>query len=415
MAFAPDGRLFVCEQDGDLRVILPDGTVKPRPFLHVNVDTSVEHGLVGMAFDPNFVDNGYVYIYYVVPTAPIHSRISRFTASVADPNVAETGSEHVLLELNTLTSVHHVAGAMHFGIDGKLYVAVGEDDKPANAQNKGNLLGKMLRINSDGSIPPDNPFVGEPGARGEIFALGLRNPYRFGVQPKNGVIYVNDVGSGDPNAREEINQLQKGGNYGWPIYEGDSNDPDFVDPLVAYEHGTDPETGTFNCAITAGRFYGPGVRQFPREYIGDYFFADFCGNWIKRRDANTEAVTLFASDTSVFPLDLAVDVKGSLYYLNWDGLIFRIDYVGVPPVPPMPGISVAARRWNLDFGGDAEMVTSAYEHLLFTVLDVVASTPVASDPHVIPSSDSFHRRADTDPVIWDDPLQTAVMPAFRLK
>jgi glucose/arabinose dehydrogenase len=340
MAFAPDGRLFVCEKDGDLRVIQADGTVSPRPFLHVNVNDTNEYGLLGVAFDPQFAVNRYVYVYYTVATTPIHCRVSRFTASLANPNVAEFESEQIVLQLDNLSSPFsaHVGGSIHFGLDGKLYVAVGEDENGANAQNPGNLLGKMLRINPDGSVPPDNPFVNVPGARGEIYAFGFRNPFRFAVRPTTGTIYVNDVGSGGGNAREEVNQLFFGANYGWPIFEGNSNDPDFADPLHIYAHGTDPDTGSVNCAITGATFYGPGAQQFPRSYAGDYFFADLCGGWIRRRDWVTGEVTVFASDTAILPVDLAVNSQGSLFYLNFDGQVYRIDYTGAP-APGLPPVS----------------------------------------------------------------------------
>ena len=155
MDFAPDGRLFVCLQGGQLRVI-KNGTLLATPFLTVTVDSSGERGLLGVAFDPNFATNNFIYIYYTVPGSPAHNRVSRFTAS---GDVAVAGSEFVLLNLNNLSgATNHNGGAIHFGPDGKLYIAVGENANPSNAQTLSNLLGKVLRINSDGSIPTDNPF-----------------------------------------------------------------------------------------------------------------------------------------------------------------------------------------------------------------------------------------------------------------
>jgi glucose/arabinose dehydrogenase len=336
MTFVPDGRLFVCETDGTVRVILPSGTVVPRPFLRVQVDNSGERGLLGLAFDPDFANNRYVYIYYTVASAPVHGRVSRFIVSATNPNMVQRGSEQVILELDNLTSpfANHVGGALNFGPDGKLYIAVGEDNNPSNAQDPGNLLGKILRVNPDGTVPADNPFVSVPGARGEIYALGLRNPFGVSVQPLTGLIFVNDVGSGGAQAREEVNQLWYGGNYGWPLYEGFSQNPDFTDPLHVYSHGADPDTGSINCAITGGAFYGPGVRQFPREYISDYFFTDLCGQWIRRRDPNTGAVSVFASNTAEAPIDLAVNSQGSLFYVAYGGTVYRINYVAAPPIPP---------------------------------------------------------------------------------
>jgi glucose/arabinose dehydrogenase len=329
LAFAPDGRLFVCQKAGNVLVVKPDGTVLPSPFLHVDVDTQGEHGLVGLAFDPDFVHDGYVYVYYVTAAAPVHARVSRFTADPANPNAAVWGSEKVLLELDSLKNHVHVGGGMHFGTDGKLYVGVGEDDVPANAQDGSNLLGKVLRLNADGSVPPDNPFVGTPGIRPEIYAFGFRNPYRSAVDPTTGMIYVNDVGSDPPQAREEVNRLYWGGNYGWPTYQGFSGDPDYTDPLYDYPHGTDPETGTEDCAITGGSFYTGGSQGFPAAYNGQYFFADLCGNWIRQYSPQTGAVQVFAADTDPASLtvDLAQDAEGRLYYLDLYGPVHRIDYV----------------------------------------------------------------------------------------
>ncbi len=161
MAFAPDGRLFVCLQDGRLRVI-EQGVLLTDPFVTVTTTAFGERGLLGVAFDPNFAANQFVYVYYTVPAAPIHNRVSRFTAN---GNVAVIGSETPILELDNLSSAsNHNGGAIHFGPDGKLYVAVGENNDPSNSQSLSNRLGKVLRINSDGTIPADNP-TSFPGNR----------------------------------------------------------------------------------------------------------------------------------------------------------------------------------------------------------------------------------------------------------
>jgi glucose/arabinose dehydrogenase len=158
---------------------------------------------------------------------------------------------------------------MHFGLDGKLYVAVGENANPSNAQTLGNLLGKLLRLNAGGTIPTDNPFFNEAsGVNRAIWALGLRNPFTFAVQPGTGRIFINDVGQ---NTWEEINEGAAGANYGWPDTEGPTSDPRFRPPLFAYRHGS---SGTTGCAITGGAFYNPPSMQFPADYVGDYFFAD---------------------------------------------------------------------------------------------------------------------------------------------
>src|SRR6187399_525211 len=158
MAFAPDGRLFVCQQDGRLRVI-KQGNLLATPFLTVSVDAQGERGLLGIAFDPNFTANQFVYVYYTTQAAPVHNRVSRFTAA---GDVAVAGSETIIFELDNLSgATNHNGGAIHFGKDGKLYIGVGENANTANAQTLNNVLGKMLRINSDGTPPSDNPFFGQ--------------------------------------------------------------------------------------------------------------------------------------------------------------------------------------------------------------------------------------------------------------
>jgi glucose/arabinose dehydrogenase len=182
MEIAPDGRIFVCLQAGQLRVI-KNGALLPTPFVSLSVNFSGERGLLGVAFDPDFANNQFVYVYYTTSSAPVHNRVSRFTAN---GDVAAVGSEVILMELENLSATNHNGGAIHFGSDGKLYIAVGENAVPSNAQSITNRLGKILRINSDGSIPVDNPssFLGiagtTTGLNRAIWAVGLRNPFTFG-------------------------------------------------------------------------------------------------------------------------------------------------------------------------------------------------------------------------------------------
>jgi len=310
MAFAPDGRLFVTLQDGQLRVI-KNGALLPTPFLTVTTTGSGERGLLGLAFDPNFATNRFVYVYYTATTPAVHNRVSRFTAN---GDVAQSGSEVVILELNNLSSAtNHNGGAMHFGPDGKLYIAVGENANRSNAQTLGNLLGKMLRINADGSIPSDNPFFTQAtGVNRAIWTLGLRNPFTFTIQRGTGRLFINDVGE---NTWEEINEGVAGSNYGWPTVEGPSSDARFRAPVFAYQHGS---TSTTGCAITGGAFYDPTTVQYPSSYVGKYFFADYCTNWIRLLDPAAGTATAFASGLSA-PVDLKVGPDGLLYYLQRGG------------------------------------------------------------------------------------------------
>ena len=159
MAIAPNGRIFVCSQTGALRVI-KNGVLLATPFVTLSVDSIGERGLLGVAFDPHFTLNQYIYLYYTVPGTPVtpaHNRVARFTAN---GDVVLPGSRLILLELDPLsTATNHNGGALHFGPDDNLYIAVGDNAKGSNSQNLSNLLGKILRIAPDGTIPPDNPFV----------------------------------------------------------------------------------------------------------------------------------------------------------------------------------------------------------------------------------------------------------------
>ena len=332
MEIAPDGRIFVCEQGGRLQVI-KNGALLPDPFVTLSVDPNGERGLLGVAFDPNFAANNFVYLYYTVPVEPRHNRVSRFTAN---GDVAVPGSEVAILDLDNLsTATNHNGGAIHFGPDGKLYVAVGENANGANSQTLTNRLGKMLRINADGSIPTDNPFFNTAaGANRSIWALGLRNPFTFTFQPGAGRMFINDVGQ---NTWEEINDGIAGSNYGWPTTEGVTTNPAFRSPLFVYTHGTGPTTG---CAIAGGAFYNPLNVQFPSSFVGKYFFADLCSGWIRTFDPATGTAADFASGIAQ-PVDLKVGIDGSLYYLSiGGGLISHIKFNA--PTPPAPVIATEA-------------------------------------------------------------------------
>jgi glucose/arabinose dehydrogenase len=352
MALAPDGRIFVCEQGGTLRVI-KNGALLATPFLTVTVDASGERGLLGVAFDPNFVSNQLVYIYYTATAPTIHNRISHFTAA---GDVAMAGSEVTVMDLNDLsTATNHNGGAIHFGPDGNLYVAIGDNANGANAQSLTTRLGKMLRMTSSGGVPPDNPFVNQTGGPNQtIWALGLRNPFTFSFQNGTGRMFINDVGQ---NTWEEINDGIAGSNYGWPTCEGFCNppNPNFRDPIFAYAN--DAST----CAITGGAFYNPQIVQFPAQYVGNYFFADFCGGWIRRLDPSMgNAVFDFATGIS-FPVDLQVSADGFLYYLaRGSGSVNRIGFTitgdNIPPTVSITSLlngSIVARKSTVAINASA--------------------------------------------------------------
>ena len=280
-----------------------------------------------MALHPNFATNGYVYLYHTVPGAPAHNRVTRFTA---DGDVAVPGSAVPILVLDNLGNArNHNGGAIHFGKDGKLYVAVGENAQSSNAQSLANRLGKILRINADGTIPPDNPSTfplvagATAGANRSIWAVGLRNPFTFAFQPHTGAMMINEVGAA---TFEEINSGVAGANYGWPASEGPTSISGFSSPIQAYRHDTGTPTG---CAISGGAFYNPEQADFPASYVGNYFFADYCGDWIYYLNPSSPStVTLFHSGLNQ-PVDLAVGTEGALYYVQrGNGQLRRIRYSG---------------------------------------------------------------------------------------
>jgi len=342
MEIAPDGRIFVCLQGGQLRVV-KNGSLLATPFVTLTVDSNGERGLLGVTFDPNFGTNHFVYVYYTVPGDPAHNRVSRFTAN---GDVAQAGSEFVVVDLDNLSGAgNHNGGAIHFGPDGKLYVAVGENANAANSQTLSNRLGKMLRINPDGTIPTDNPFFNTAtGANRSIWAMGLRNPFTFAFQPGTGRLFINDVGE---TTWEEINDGIAGSNYGWNICEGFCSPPNanFRDPLFQYAHGG---TSTQGCAIVGGGFYNPTTVQFPASYVGKYFFGDLCNGWIRLFDPSNNTAANFASGIST-PVDLKIASDGSLYYLAiGSAALFRVQF-NAPAITTQPADLMVAQGQSASF------------------------------------------------------------------
>ncbi|MEX0616987.1 MAG: PQQ-dependent sugar dehydrogenase [Candidatus Woykebacteria bacterium] len=344
MEFAPDGRLFVSEKGGSLRVI-KNGNLLSTPFLTVSVNTVSERGLLGIAFDPDFQNNRYIYVYYT-RSSPVKNRVSRFRASATNPDIVEAGSETVLVDNIASDAGNHNAGAVHFGTDGKLYITAGDGGSVAtNSQDLSNLSGKILRINKDGTIPSDNPFVGQSGQRGEIWAYGLRNPFTFAVDPATGKIFLNDVGAG---AWEEVNDIQKGKNYGWPNCEGPQgsgvgscNNSAFTYPIYSYPHSG-------SSAITGGTFYRG--TQFPADFDGDYFFADYIQNFIRKLEPSNNQVTSFATGASN-PVDLKIGPDGSLYYLDIsDGTVYKIQK-GAPTAVANANLTSGNAPLTVSFSG----------------------------------------------------------------
>lgn len=311
MSFAPDGRIFVCQRDGTVRII-KSGVLLSTQFLKLTTDQNGERGISGICFDPNFNTNHYLYIYYTATAPTIHNRLSRFTAN---GDVVLPGSEFVLLDAETVTQIYHNGGGLGFGNDGKLYLSMGEDNDPINAQTLTTYKGKLLRFNSDGSTPSDNPFSSSTNAATrKIWCTGLRNPYTLSIEPGTGRIFVNNVGS---DSWEEINDgTSSGKNFGWPTVEGFGSDPAYTNPIFAYPHSG---TGQHGCAITGGTFFNPVSTNYPSQYIGKYFYMEFCDGWIYYLTPGATTYsnnTLFATGLTTQNLALQVGTDGNLYYIN---------------------------------------------------------------------------------------------------
>jgi glucose/arabinose dehydrogenase len=314
MAFAPDGRLFITERGtgagGTGRVrIVKNGVLLSTPFVSLQTDNSNvganERGVLGLAIDPDFASNHFIYVYYTVPGNPPHNRVSRFTAN---GDVAVAGSETPILDLNNLSAGNHNGGAIHFGLDGKLYIGAGENANSSNAVNLNNYLGKILRINKDGSAPTDNPFydAGDGiNAKDRIWTYGHRNPFTFDVQPGTGRIFVNDVGE---NTWEEINDIVKGKDYGW---RGGTTDGDAT-VFYRYNHSE-------GRCISGGTFYNPPAAPGGYSaFVGRWFFGDYTNGWIHVINPSNKAVSTFETGING-PIDIDVGPDNNIYYLTING------------------------------------------------------------------------------------------------
>jgi glucose/arabinose dehydrogenase len=363
IAIAPDGRIFVCQQTGQLRVIR-NGVLLDTPFVSLSVDPTGERGLLGVAFDPNFAINQYVYVYYTVATSPKHNRISRL---IANGDVAVQGSEMILLDLDTLSNAtNHNGGVLHFRADGKLYISVGDNATGGNAQNLGNLKGKILRINPDGSIPTDNPLYNNPTARHEIWAYGLRNPFTFAFRSSDDLMYINDVGQA---TWEEVDRGQAGGNYGWPTTEGPTNNPNFISPFYYYGHN-------IGCAIVGAAFYSPTTPAFPSDYIDSYIFGDYCGGWIHVFNPSTGQVSDFLTGATSI-VDIHVGSDGNLYYLDRARTsLLKVTYSANvnPVIETQPQSQLISKGYQVTFSATASGPTPYTYQWKRNGIDIVGAT-----------------------------------------
>lgn len=330
---AGDDRLFVVEQTGSIRIVNSDGTVITTPFLNIDVnDTGNEQGLLGLAFHPNYGANGHFFVNYIASNGS--TQISRFTVS-DNINIADPDSELSILNIPQPFSNHN-GGCMQFGPDGFLYIGLGDGGSggdPGNrSQNPGTLLGKMLRIDIDNpsngnnyGIPADNPFVNQTNTLDEIWALGVRNPWKFSFDAQTGELWIADVGQNEIEEINKVNGTAGGLNYGWRCYEGNApfntfgcpSDNELTFPYVDYNHSGN---GEFKCSVTGGYVYRgtdyPGMQ-------GLYIFGDFCSDEIGTIDSNEN---LLFFDTSPGGLStFGEDVNNELYVAGLGaGIIYRV-------------------------------------------------------------------------------------------
>ncbi|MGX9787496.1 PQQ-dependent sugar dehydrogenase [Mycobacterium sp. MMS18-G62] len=309
--FLPDGRIVIGEQGGAIRVV-KNGVLQSQPLIVLSAGTGGERGISGLAVDPNFGTNGFLYVAYT--SAENRDRLSRITVT-GDTAASET----VLLETEPAGFIHH-GGALGFGPDNKLYWGIGDNGIGANAQDLQTLRGKILRLNTDGSAPSDNPFFGHTDARPEIYAYGLRNPFRLTFTPGNQLL-VADVGQ---VSWEEVNLVEAGKNYGWPSAEGVCNSCTSVNPIFTYPHGN-------GAAITSVLVYTGDT--FDPSYLNKVFIADEVQGWIKVLSCAADFSS--CSEVQTFDAHAGTTVKlaqgpdGNLYHLTYQpGELVRISPTG---------------------------------------------------------------------------------------
>ncbi len=302
MTRAPDGRLFVCEQSGRVRVVRR-GRLLPRPFVTVPAHARGEQGLLAVAFAPDFARSRHVFLYYTVDGPRPHNRVSRVTAA---GDTALAGSERVVFELDPHPGPLHAGGGLAFGPDGMLYVGTGDGDAGGIAQDLHKTAGKLLRLDPRGGPAAGNPFDDRLAGRARaVWARGLRNAFSITVSARTGWMVVNDVGGA---AFEEINEARAGADYGWPYVEGASAAGATRGPLHAYAHGP-------ACAITGGTFHEPrrGVRS---RWDGHYLFADLCRREIRALDpARPDTAVTVTTLSRDGPVDVVSEPDGSIVCL----------------------------------------------------------------------------------------------------
>lgn len=342
LTHARDNRLFIVEQAGVIR-IYQNGSLLSQPFLDINTlvqDTGSEEGLLGLAFPPNFrPSRAQFYVYYVNNSGNLV--LARYSVSAGNPNIANPASAEIVLTIPHPGESNHNGGQLAFGQDGFLYLAPGDGggggDPGENAQDPAELLGKILRIDVETgdpatyTIPASNPFSQTPGFRPEIWALGLRNPFRFSFDRASGDLFIADVGQSNIEEIDyEPNSDPGGRNYGWDCYEG-SNPfestgcgpaANYTFPVWQYDHA-------LGCSVTGGYVYRGQL--FP-GMSGIYFYGDFCSGRIWGLSFNGSSwQNMEYIDSSLSISSFGEDVNGEIYVVDLNGGVYRLNEVGGTP------------------------------------------------------------------------------------
>ncbi|HEU4916829.1 MAG TPA: PQQ-dependent sugar dehydrogenase [Acidimicrobiia bacterium] len=329
-----DDRLFVVERFGVILTMDANRELQEAPFLDLTdrvLAGGIEQGLLGLAFHPDYANNGRFYVYYTDQGG--RRQVSEFQVSVSDPNIASPDTERVLIELEQppdATDIRHYAGQLAFGPEGNLWIAMGDGaDSRDQGQDPNTMFAAISRIDVDGGdpygIPPENPFV-DGGGAGEVWAYGLRNPWRFSIDPVDGLIYIADVGHAD---QEEINVLpiaDGGFNLGWSDVEGtrcfhvqDCDLANYTAPAITYTH----EEG---CSVTGGYVYRGAAIP---ELDGTYFYSDWCSQWIRSFKFVAGAVTEEQDWSEQLGAlgqvnTFGIDSAGELYLGTHEGIVARL-------------------------------------------------------------------------------------------
>jgi glucose/arabinose dehydrogenase len=333
---AGDSRLFILERPGRIRVV-QNGNLLATSFLDISplTSTSGERGLLSMVFHPQYASNGYFFLYYTNLAGDIV--IERRQVSAGNANVADPLSALTILAIPHPTFSNHYGGLLSFGPDGYLYAGTGDGgsagDPSGNAQNTNVLLGKLLRLDVNAStvaqpyaIPADNPFAGTAGARAEIWAYGLRNPWRYAFDVPAQLLYLADVGQANWEEVDVRPVGQAGNNYGWNSMEGahcynssSCNQAGLVLPAIEYGHDA---AGA--CSITGGYVYRGTALP---ELTGQYLYSDYCSGWLKSfsySNGTASAVTDWGITNVGNILSFGQDAQNELYMLSGTGKVYRV-------------------------------------------------------------------------------------------